>query len=294
MADDLDLVTGRQGRFRWDHTGLVEGDDLLCCKSGYQLILGWEDFTSHAGLQPEMVFSDSVITTPIPLRTRVSTLTPEALWHPLFWLPEWLQLADGELETVWAVRVGLAMTEAGIYAPRLGWRDLLYDIDLHTSDEDDGARILSWLAGTADDQLDQLSLEPYLDQVDQTEIAEIADAITPAVEARAWALMADELVEIAAEVLDDGEDPADRLPIMAAIGQSLLRDVPTAGDSDDDGYGPDPAAFWAEVGRVADNIDATQDEVMQTINDISEWGKVVREEFWPAVTDLETMAEEAS
>lgn len=218
-------------RYRFDGSGVEPGTNLLSCTSGYQLALGYAEFVAATGLGDEDVLSDPVVATPIPRYRdheaggrRWARVAPEALWHPLFWLPDrvWRQrIADGlvEPETVWAVRVCLEMQAAGLYDPTRGWMDVLAAHGIEADDADDTARVLSWLAGGGDADLDGVDLTEHL-LGDDSWAAELAAGITPAVQRRAWS-------EIAAELLGFLEE-AERDRGMAVAATRVVLEVASA------------------------------------------------------------------
>lgn len=284
-------------RSRFDHTGVQLGTHLLFCTSAYQLALGYAEFTGFTGLTPAQVYSDPVVATPLPIypdpagtgqRRRWAGVAPEALWHPLFWLPARLNqpMKRGgtvEPDPTWAVRVCLEVQAAGLYDPDRGWVDVLAEQGLRTEDPDDMARVLSWLTGQPDPVLDGIDLDDrFVYDPDQDWAVDLAAGITLNVQGRAWAVVAEELLSI----LDDA---AARPSEAAALAQTVL-DLAHATLLDVDV--PDleqPSTYWAQVDHDVDVADDAT-TVLGRLEAARGWLGAVRDHYWPHIDVLDQLA----
>ncbi|XBH22946.1 hypothetical protein V5R04_06965 [Jonesiaceae bacterium BS-20] len=140
--------------------------------------VAWAHLT---GLDEKQVMTNPLLTIPLPLyvshrnpydpavatdpRVYFPDVKPEALWHPLFWLPS--RLADIRSVNVtspnddeWACRVAIQMVATGMYDPTSGtWYDVLAAYGLDVNDPADLARITAWQRGGADPILDTIDLD---------------------------------------------------------------------------------------------------------------------------------------
>lgn len=170
-------------------------------------------FTRYTGIPVESVHISPLIAVPVPVypadseRRRWAGTHPEAMWHPLMWLPEKLQkvfeLEPGRHETLdeWALRVLFSLDRAGLYDQDTGqWVDLLQPAGIDVENPDDIARIQTWLDGAPD---------PILDGIDLTSLFEetapegnpdwaLVQAVTvePIIRQRATGAIANNLVEL--------------------------------------------------------------------------------------------------
>jgi len=109
-------------------------------------------------------------------RKRWENIPPEAMWHPLLWLPKILaerlpqhyvdrygRVVEGEESAnSWAVRVLVELTSTGFYDIETGaWLDVLALHGIDIDDSRDLERISKWLAGADDKELDSIDLTEY-------------------------------------------------------------------------------------------------------------------------------------
>lgn len=278
-------------RYRVDHAGLEPGTHLLFCTSAWQLAVGYTDFIGFTGLVEGTVFSDPVVATPIPYYDapgpprRWAGTTPEALWHPLFWLPErvWRRRTAGsqvEPDPVWAVRVCLEVQAAGLYEPDRGWVDVLAGYGIDTADPDDMARVLTWLDGDPDPVLDGVDLSGSLVDDRGDWAADTATALVGDFQGRAWAVIADELLSY----LDEpavGPDLAEQTLTVAQLALGTLGPVDVPGL-----LAPDQ--FWPGIEAAAKT--GNGDQLVGHVEDAAEWLTAVRQRYWPHLDVLDQLA----
>lgn len=99
---------------------------------------------------------------------------PEAMWHPLMWLPdelafqfEMFEESDPESSTaegfeLWSLRLACELESSGLYSPALGWVDVLAAHGLDSARQDHLARVERWLHGAPDQVLDQIDLRTLM------------------------------------------------------------------------------------------------------------------------------------
>lgn len=267
----------QEAHFRTDHPGHEAGTGLLACTSAWQLVTGYAEFIAATELPAWDVFSDMVVSTPLPRYVpgfdgrRWSVVPPDALWSPLFWLPgklhQRLDLDDAEPERVWAVRVALELQAAGLYDPQRGWFDVLAAHEL-----DDFGRIEAWQSGGADRRLDAIDLTEHLvAREDDDWAAELALDLVPPLQRRGWALCADELLGFIGEV-DEGEDALARARSVVGLAHGVLLAA-----------SEDATSFWATL---EEQLDHDVDQVLSVARDRLQ---EIRAEHWDAVEDLQQL-----
>ena len=281
-------------RYRLDHAGLERGTHLLFCTSAWQLAIGYADFVDYTGLRDDQVFSAPVVATPIPRYAeqvagrRWAGVAPEALWHPLFWLPErvWRRRVIEDLvepEQVWAVRVCLEVQAAELYDPDLGWFDVLAETGIRTGDSDDMVRVLAWLNGAGEPTLDDIDLEDRLLDDDGDWAADTASGMTGAFQGRAWAVIADELLGYLEEQPSSTAEAAEQLRTVAQLATSTfgLVDVPGVAE---------PYAFWAAVEDAAGELARGAGPWPGIVEDARIWLDEVRDHYWPNLEIVDRLA----
>jgi len=139
--------------------------------------------TADWGLDPTDVLATPLVSVPLPLyyeggfgpgRRRWDGVRPEAMTHPLLWLPERLAqryemiFPDGtsriESDAEYCVRVALEAEAAGLFDPAEGWVDVLALHDLDIGDPAVRDRVSRWLAGVDDPVLDSIDLSDWTER----------------------------------------------------------------------------------------------------------------------------------
>ena len=176
------------------------GDILLTPLPPHDAALRLGRFLAASGLDSGDVLTSPTCCTPVPRypaewpagRRRWTGVRPEAMWHPLLWLPTRLAqrvpLDIGgvhrfENDEEWIARVAVELAAAGFYHEETGcWADVLALSGLDVTNTPHLDRIGLWLAGGIDDDLDQIDLSGYLDPADpdtdpQWAVHEVHDAL---------------------------------------------------------------------------------------------------------------------
>ena len=205
----------------------VAGEPLVVSSSPTECVDRLAAMSAFTGLPAESLLTTPIVTTPIPCypaswdvgRRRWAGTRPEAMWHPLMWLPKrvahrytLVSAAGDEAEAeqprlegddAWALRVCLELSSAGLYDEETGeWLDVLSGAGLDIDDDADLARVQEWLDGAADPVLDGIDLAPLLlrDPPDWA-VAEAA-AWMPTMRVMVWGTHADALLEKGDVLLD--------------------------------------------------------------------------------------------
>jgi hypothetical protein len=208
------------------------------------------EFAEFSGIPMRDLLVTPVVSHALPLynfgtegRRRWEGVKPEAMWHPLLWLPSRLagrySYADAtgqkivESDEVWAIRVAVELQTSGIYDVETGtWVDVLAMIGLDADDEMDMLRVQDWLDGTPDADLDAFSFAEYLAIQPQTWALESAVVLEPMFREASYALTANELIALLDYVsgsFSDGDSSVEDIlracRIAASTGLSLLSEA---------------------------------------------------------------------
>lgn len=202
-------------------------------------------FREATGLDNTDVVLSPVVTTPIPFyprdypgtRRRWAGVRPEAMWHPLLWLPPRLHSRvritsdDGasvvESDELWSLRVALEMLASGLVDESQDtWVDVLALYDLDIDDPEVAARVSAWLEGGPDDVLDAIDLDGQL-RVDQSPMwsLDAAYELLPQLLPVAWAVQSNAYLDMAQDCrsrLDElADDPSAGPEAVAAMSASI-------------------------------------------------------------------------
>lgn len=223
---------------------------------------------------------------------------PEAMWHPLMWLPPRLasryRYKDRENNTVfesddqWAARVVMELTAAGLYDPDTGeWVDVLATAGVDVEDDMDLARIEDWLDGEPDDVLDEISLDDVTRQDDETwalvSILVLEDVLWQA----SWAMIANSLIDlIDMAFLLDPERVMKAARTASSLGLSLL------GKATSESYEVPPAKVFGDLLIRVGAMSHDDNNAGRSVNEILDMLYLVREVHWPALEALHEVNEE--
>lgn len=184
------------------------GEQLLITREALTSAERLIEFIDATGLVPEAIVSDPVVTVPLPIYSRerrFSDVNPEALWNPLFWLPEDIALRfriretesaepRPESDAEWALRIAVELSDSGIYNAEEGWLDVfaLYGID--PNDPIDLARVEAWQAGLPDETLDGINLRDHVSFTTDNLAFEDAQELYPFLVSAQWGYTAASLL----------------------------------------------------------------------------------------------------
>lgn len=165
-----------------------EGEPLLTPVGPFDAMLRLAQFQQATGIAVESIVTSPLCGMPVPLypaqlpegRRRWPGVRPEAMWHPLMWLPKQVRsrrmvsIGDGpptiEDDDLWVARVMVQLATAAHYNPEDdtwiplydepsgGWIDILalHNLNVETVEVQD--RIAAWLDGAPDPDLDGIDL----------------------------------------------------------------------------------------------------------------------------------------
>lgn len=250
----------------------------------------FDRFIEMTGLPESQVLSSPAVRFPIPvplrgedgLIRRWEGVNPSAMWVPLFWMPERLAMRyrysvipdeqggtedDYEIESddVWAMRVMLELTNAGLFNPVDGtWADVLSAYGLDADNTQDQARIHAWLSGGTDPILDSIDLHEAILHTEDPEWAlkaalELSEVIIPA----QWSLTATGLLLSAQLYMQDEGDAASterRRAMVKALGSAAANDFRSMPPTDDL---PTYTDYFHAIVREADRDGADIDELTE-------------------------------
>jgi len=164
---------------------LEPGESLLLARDAVQFMARLVEFPEATGVPTDALVVTPVISIPLPIypptfdggARRWPSVKPEAMWHPLLWLPEVLasrfpvSIDDGrgspregvEPDDIWAVRVAIELTQSRLYDQESGmWVDVLALAGLDIQQVEVQQRVQAWLNGAPDRVLDAIDLSGYL------------------------------------------------------------------------------------------------------------------------------------
>lgn len=209
------------------------GEPLLGIRSGIDLAARFDQFLKDTRIPAEGVVAGVGAAIPLPIYNdalidseRRWRQVPEAmLWHPMFWLPPRLagryELADGSLEPddVWAARVAIESTLAGLYDPESGtWVDVFALVGIDLESLEGSERIKRWCEGGTDPDIESIDLSPFFDH--EAEEAGLQTAL-----ALRSATASYSIVEIATELLtfiDDAVAPHSNYGLTETLGTARI------------------------------------------------------------------------
>ncbi|MEH0110623.1 hypothetical protein V6N00_13005 [Tersicoccus sp. MR15.9] len=280
-----------------------DGDSLLLTRSAADTVLRFVEWRAATGMDPSSFTFNPILTVPLPIYgpmpdggRRFADVNPAALWHPLFWLPKRLAgrfmipSPDGgesiaESDAIRAIRIALELSASGLYNAE-GWVDILAASGIDIDRPTDLDRVAAWQAGAPDEILDSIDLEPYLRLDTDPHWALVsAMGLEDDMQHAQWALLADSLIE----ELDEADDEEDltsyrnAVGVIATMAEAQLAEIPTDGDG--------AASFWSGLSLEAgEGIYASREAFADgPVHAGSQWLYKVREEYWPAVAELQQL-----
>lgn len=279
------------------------GEALLLATSAMDQAVRYTSWRDETGLPLDRIRAGTLCAVPLPVYRSVpegsrqfAEVRPEALWHPLFWLPPRLarryNLPDGkggfevEDDQLWSVRVGLEMSTSGIYTPEEGWIDVMALIGLDIENEVDLARIEEWLSGQPDDLLDTVTLEELLHiEADPDWSLTSAIALRSHLVEAQWALLADSLLGMIWEAADapgtNLQELAGAVGIAASLAGVQLSGVPV----DDE---EPPRVFWDRIRANATGKEWNNRELFLEgpYKEAENWLTLTRESHWGVLDEI--------
>ncbi len=219
---------------------------------------------------------------------------PDAMWHPLMWLPPRLSrrfrykdLAGREVyesDHLWAARVAMELHASGLYDSETGqWADVLAMSGLDVTDELDLARVEDWLAGDPDDVLDEISLDGFFNTDDPTWALVSLLALEDMLWQASWAITSDTLIDLVVSARDVDPDLAVSAgSVAASMGLSLLSGAVGAGD---------PVTLserFLSLYTVLEETPSSSPAAGEALDSLVDVLASVRDAHWPALDALHT------
>jgi len=221
------------------------GESLLVAHDALQFTTRWGEFARRTGIPLDAFLADPICTIPLPVyppqwegsRRRWVGVKPEAMWHPLLWLPDALaarniidlDAGDGDVTTgpepdgLWAARVAAELMDSGLYEPETGhWLDVLALVGLDSTDADVQVRVAQWLDGADDPLLDQIDLSGYLNDDPEFFLVETGNSYG-SLRRTSWAVLAQNLNRHLVEATQASSDTTmrDAVATVSYLGASL-------------------------------------------------------------------------
>ena len=237
---------------------------------------------------------------------RWSGVRPEAMWHPLLWLPSRIanryqmsgDPSDLEDDDLWSVRVALEMSASGLYDDSTGtWVDILALVGIDIDSEQDIERVDRWLRGANDPTLDGLG-DQVADLIELTEqdrdwAAETAADSMDGLRVTSWALTADSLFDIAVDIqatFAGGERRADLKSAVSTLAN--LAYVSFLTSPHDPAVGQREQAYWQAAADQADQLPAGDDlGALELLGRLQERLATLRDHYWPLMQEQAEMAD---
>lgn len=279
------------------------GEPLIASLSPIEAAVRFKLFAEATGIDEGDMVTSPLCSLPLPHyperfeggARRWLGVRPDAMWHPLLWLPDALaartviRSADGdrvEDDDAWSVRVALGLTDFGFYDVDSGtWVDILSMVDVDVDIESDVERVGRWLEGAPDTDLDDLGSEieglVELAIDDRADLALRAAVAVDALWVQSWAYTADALRETCADLgrsVDQSRGPRrSALMIVAELAQSSFAVAPL-----DDPRGSQEQAYWTETAdRLAHLADTDAFGARALLEEMSQRLTALHERYWP-------------
>lgn len=285
-----------------------QGESLLLNRHAIEIVTRMYDFSAFTGIAADQLTCSPLTAVPIPIADdpdqpppgRWPGLTPEALWHPLLWLPARIaQPADGQPVSEWMVQVCYELEVCGLYDPDDGWVDVLATAGLTIDDPDVGDRVADWAAGGRDPLLDDIDLSDFFDPGGQDPgwSARAAAESLPVLQEAAVVVTADDLASVCdalADTADDGADGADADESRQALDTVLLladghlpQPGPAAVSAPSlNGFYTDPAQ-WPTWQTLRDQLADSDTSPWQVGSQAGAGLAVLKQAYWPAIEQLQ-------
>lgn len=236
-------------------------------------------FNELTGLDASDTTSSPLVGIPLPRYRRTPegprrwlTTRPEAMWHPLMWLPSRLaglvalrtneegRVLEAEDADSWAVRVCLEMEASGLYNQEDGtWIDCLALVGIDIDTEEGVQRVRDWLHGGPDEALDNLSLTEHLDIGDESWAFRATSEWMPSLQCAAWAMSAESLLDTVETLIEDEDDeyadddpPAERQAVAANLANLAKVHLDGADDTDWGAHNRSLASFGGSEKELID------------------------------------------
>lgn len=265
-------------------------------------------FMEDSHLPLSRIVTSPMMSVPVPLYVDKTTMpngrqfpsdtNPALFWHPLFWLPESLanklsyrdrenpDVVHVESDDQWAARVALTLSASGVYDPENGkWLDMLSVVGLDSEDEMVLDRIVEWLDGSSDPDLDSIDLSALTDIPDQPHWAfRSVQAIFPELVQASYAFLTHGTIDLIDIIVRENSDVetltdefADAVEALTLVMEGLEYDID----------GEDFYAVSADVVQTAREYRGDRDTFVEgTVAYYRAVLETIRSDFWGVVVSL--------
>lgn len=291
------------------------GEPLIVSMSPMETAIRFGQFCELTGIPASALATSPLCSIPLPVYPetfdgprRWSTVRPEAMWHPLLWMPARLadryQMSDDpkdlEDDDLWSVRVALELSASGLYDDESGtWVDVLSLVGVDLEDPADMERVRRWMAGEPDADLDSINLSSFIDLPgeDVDWAASTALDCLDKLRISSWAFAADEMLETCTDFRSAqgaGEDLDELRWIMeltVSMGRTVFASVPE-GSVD---AGSDEAIWWSALeSRVLSFTGSSAELLTGPVLDMQARLALLRGVFWPLMLSQATSHDPSS
>lgn len=282
------------------------GEPLLLARSPIGSVLRFGRCMDDWGIGAEALLSSPMCATPLPVGPgtwdadgprRWPGTRPEAMWHPLMWLPrrlaerQWIPDGDNVITEpldVWSVRVAIELSTAGMWDQESGtWFDVLGSVDIDIDTADGVERVRRWLDNGRDGTLSGIDLSEHID--DSEHLGWAADVAIEAMDdlyVASWALGADDLLfdleGMRADIASGERPPAGArsdLALVASVGGTWMADVPA------ELTGVDEREWWPRLAEMVATFNGPKDDFCTRVVDTAVVHlEAIRDATWPEMT----------
>lgn len=216
------------------HYLLEPGETLLITRDALVAAERLRSFVEDTGIEPEGVVADPVSAFPMPIHSRgkrFEDVSPDALWNPLFWLPEDIALRfriretenaepRAETDAEWALRIALELDASGLYTAEDGLLDVFALYGINPDDPEDLAAVQGWQYGLPEPRLDSIDLRDHVTFTEGHEAFNIAQEMYPLLMAAQWGYTA-------ASILTAIEEDPEAVAVYAGLAHDMLGAEPS-------------------------------------------------------------------
>ena len=289
----------------------VAGEGLIVASSALDMANRLPELADFAGIDDSFLLTSPMCAVPLPLygdipegQRRWTGTRPEAMWHPLMWLPERLALRYrlgmvgdevwDETDPVWAILSGLELTASGLYdQASCGWLDILAAVNLDIIDPPETRRAHRSLGVPGDEILDDIDLSNYLDLDDRDWGLESALGLQEDLEVASWGLLASDLTATMTEMAgESGQfavgDLKSVIVTVLNLAEVSLAEMPVAEGA------PTLEQFCADTIAFVEAFPVEEREAfaVEVVAPVRDWLASIVDAYWPKVEQMKLLGAE--